>query len=194
MTDQRIVPSKWFYGLGILVIIAGSIFSIFLLISEFSKTAEESIQIMVPGSGDLELPVKGTYTIFYENQSVVGGKVYLTGEDISGLKIEVINKTTGSKVATHPPSGSTTYSMGGRTGRSILAFDIDQPGIYELSANYTKGKEGPEIVLAIFTRNIFSKAATSALIYIASIALGALIIIFTYIKRRNSTKIEKEQI
>jgi hypothetical protein len=188
MTRQRFVPSKWFYGLGILVIIAGSIFSIFFLVSEISKTAEESIQIIVPGSGELILPIKGTYTIFYENQSVVGGKVYLTGEDISGLKIEVINKTTGSKAATYPPSGSATYSIGGRTGRSILAFDVDQPGIYVLSANYTKGRGGPEIVLAIFTRNILSKAATSASIYILSIALGAIIIIFTYIKRRNSTK------
>jgi hypothetical protein len=188
VTRQRFVPSKWFYGLGILVIIAGSIFSIFFLVSEISKTAEESIQIIVPGSVELILPIKGTHTIFYENQSVVGGKVYLTGEDISGLEIEVINKTTGSKVATYPPSWSSTYSIGGRTGRSILAFDVDQPGIYELSANYTKGSEGPEIVLAIFTRNILSNAATSASIYILSIALGAIIIIFTYIKRRNSTK------
>jgi hypothetical protein len=194
MKNQRIAPSKWFYGLGILVIIVGIIFSIFFLVSEISKTAKDSIQIIVPGSGDLTLPGKGTYTVFYENQSVVGGKIYLTGEDISGLKIEVINKTTGSKIATYPPSGSTTYSMGGRTGRSILSFDIDQPGIYQLSANYTKGKEGPEIVLAIFTRNIFSKAAISALIYIASIILGAMIIIFTYIKRRNSAKIEMDHI
>jgi hypothetical protein len=185
-------PNKWFYVLGIIIILAGTISSAFLLISEFGKITGESKQIIVPGSSDLMLPTIGTYTVFYENQSVVDGKIYVTGEDISGLEIKVINKTTGSKIETYLPSGSTSYSIGGRTGKSILAFNINQSGIYQLSANYSKGRSGPEIVLAIATFNILSAAMTIGIIYLLSFAIGVIIIIWTYIKRRNSKKINKE--
>ncbi|HQJ80492.1 MAG TPA: hypothetical protein PLW21_08380 [Methanothrix sp.] len=193
MINKRYKPSKWFYGFGIIIIIVGTIYSISILMSEFSKTAEESKQMVVPGSSDLMLSEKGTYTIFYENQSVVEGKIYITGEYILGLEIEVFNKTRDSRVATFSPSASSTYTIGGRTGRSILAFNIDEPGIYELSASYSNGSKKPEIVLAIVKiENMMSNAIISGIIYVVSFILGLLVIYFTYIKRKNNTENQDE--
>lgn len=53
---------------------------------------------MVPGNGDLQLFERGEYTIFYENQTAVNGRIYSTGEDIPGLQIKVTNKTTGREI------------------------------------------------------------------------------------------------
>ena len=71
--------------------------------------------------------------VFYENNSYFDGKIYSTGEEISGLEIQVREKATGLDLAVYPAKVSHSYSLGSRSGRSILAFQAERAG----PASYT---------------------------------------------------------
>lgn len=195
MSSTSSGPGRWYYGLAALIAIAGIAFSISSLISGIGSLGSDLQQVVVPGNGDLQLFERGEYTIFFENQSVVNGRVYSTNEDIPGLQIEVTNKTTGQEVVTYSPEGSMSYSLGSRSGRSVLAFNIDRPGIYELSAEYPQGNEGPEVVLAVghgLFGNVFS-IMYSLVIFFGSTAAAAVIVIITYLKRQEAAKRAEEE-
>jgi hypothetical protein len=187
---------RWYYGLAALIAVAGIAISISSMVSGFGSLGSDLQQVVVPGNSDLSLSQIGEYTIFYENQTVINGRVYFTDEDIPGLQIEVKNKTTGQEVATYPPEGSMSYSFGSRFGRSVLAFNIDRPGIYELSAGYPQGGEGPEVVLAVghgLFGSILSVILYPLVIFFGSIAAAAAIVIVTYLKRQEASKRAEEE-
>lgn len=189
-------PSRWYYGLAALIAVAGIALSISSMVASIGSLGSDLQQAVVPGNGDLQLSEVGEYTIFYENQSVVNGRVYSTGEDIPGLQIEIKNKTTGMVVETYSPKGSFSYSIGGRSGRSVMAFNIEQPGMYELSAGYPEGTDGPQVVLAVghgLAGNIISGIMLPMLLFFGSIAAAAIIVIVTYLKRREAAKRADEE-
>lgn len=196
MSNSDLGPSRWYYGLAALIAVAGIALSISTMISGISSMGSEMQQVVVPGNSDLQFSVVGEYTIFYENQSVVDGRVYSTGGDIPSLQIEVKNKTTGIKVDTYTPGGSFSYSFGGRTGRSVLAFNIDQPGTYVLSAGYPEGTSGPQVVLAVghgLAGSIVSGIMLPLLLFFGSIVVAAIIVILTYLKRKEAVKRADEE-
>jgi hypothetical protein len=45
-----------------------------------------SVQVVVPDSSNITLSQPGKYTIFYEYRSVVGNRIYSTGEGIIFVK------------------------------------------------------------------------------------------------------------
>jgi len=47
------------------------------------------------------------------------------------------------------PKTNTSYTIGNRSGSSIYAFTLDQPGRYRLAANLAGGRGDPKAVLAI---------------------------------------------
>lgn len=196
MSSLGLGPSRWYYGLAALIAVAGIALSISTMIAGISSMDSEMQQVVVPGNSDLQLSVVGEYTIFYENRSVVDGRIYSTGDDIPGLQIEVKNKTTGIEVDTYTPGGSMSYSFGGRTGRSLLAFNIDQPGTYVLSAGYPEGTSGPQVVLAVghgLAGSIVSRIMLPLLLFFGSIAAAAIIAILTYLKRKEAAKRADEE-
>ena len=195
MDEQTIKPSRWFYVLAVLVVVIG--FAIFglLLFKNLSGITDSLIQVVVPGKTDITLPEAGKYTIFYEYQSVVGNKVYKT-EKISGLQCALTSQETGAEIALSAPSGSSTYTLGGRAGRSIWVFSIDKPGNYQISAWYPEGQEGQEVVLAIgsgFTGKIVGTVFSSLAILFGSIAIAVVITVVTAIKREKAIKLLKAQ-
>ena len=148
-----------------------------------------------PGKADITLSEAGKYTIFHEYQSVVGNKVYKT-EEISGLQCALTSQETGAEIALSSPSGSSTYTLGGRAGRSLWAFSIDKPGNYQISAWYPEDQEGQEVVLAIgsgFTGKIVGTVFSSLAILFGSIAIAVVITVVTAIKREKAIKRLKTQ-
>ncbi len=216
MSESSLGPSRWYYALAAFVVLAGIALFISTLMSGLGNLGNDLQQVVVPGSSDIMLSEVGEYTIFYENQTVVNGRIYSTDEDIPGLQIEVKNKTTGLEIATYQPRGSFSYSIRGRSGRSVLAFNIEQPGIYIISAAYPEGQDstaeltgptgparaakaarpvGPEVVLAVghgITGNIISGVLYPLMIFFGSIAVAAVIAILTYLKRQEAAKRAKE--
>ena len=56
---------------------------------------------------------------------------------------------TGARVKLVEPTTSTSYTIGNRSGTSIYAFTLDQPGRYRLAANLAGGRGDAKAVLAI---------------------------------------------
>ena len=154
-----------------------------------------SIQVVVPGSSDITLSQPGKYTVFYEYRSMVGNRVYSTGETIPSIQVNLVSKDTGDEVPLSSVSVNRTYAIGSRSGVGLFDFVIDQPGTYELSASYPgQQEEGQEIVLAIIHTSVIEKifssimgTVTSAIaIMFIPFVVGVAIIIITFIKRRKA--------
>jgi hypothetical protein len=104
-------------------------------------------RIVVPGTSLLTLKTPGAYTIFHESESVVDGKLY-SAQTIPGLRITVAAED-GTPIPVIAPAISSSYTIGSHSGKSLLTFDITQPGSYRLTAAYAGGQAEPQTVLAI---------------------------------------------
>jgi hypothetical protein len=153
-------------------------------------------QVVVPGETDLTLREPGNYTISYEHHSVIGDKVYSTDESISGLRCVLVSKANNLKVALSPSSMNSTYEFGGRSGRSIFDFRIDQPGVYTISAGYPQGQQGPEVVLAVgkeITTGLFTTILAALALVFGSMGIAVAITLVTLLKRSKQKKIMVSQ-
>jgi hypothetical protein len=146
------------------------------------------IQVVVPGEHEIHLSDSGTYTVFYEYRSEVDGRVYATAQSLSGLLVALRSKDDFTEVALSSPSGSTTYSVGGRAGVSVLKFEIDEPGTYVLSADYAPGADGPDVVLAIGKLNLLRTILIALAIVFGPLIAGAFVIVRAFLQRRKATK------
>ena len=191
MNGQEIRPSRWYYGVAVLVLVAGAAGFAGLLFKNLSGLGESLRQVVVPGKADLALTEPGDYTVFYEYRSVVGSKVYSTEKDLPGLECALVAKNSGSKVVLSRATSSSTYTLGGREGVSVFEFRVDQPGTYEFSAAYGAGKEGPEAVMAIghdFTVHLLATIFGALGLIFGSLALSVAIFVVTLIKRSKAQK------
>lgn len=195
MNENNVSPSIWYYGLAVLIIIIG--FALFAgsIFAGIADAESSLLQMLAPGGTDLFLREPGEYTVFYENNSRFGGKFYSTHEPISGLMVNVREKATGFDMATYPPKSEFTYNLGGRSGRSIMAFEIERAGIYLVNASYSDGK-GPQAVLAIgkgMVEALFSSILISLVALFGSIAIAAVISFVTYSRRKKAFQRIKEE-
>ncbi len=195
MNSNNISPGLWYYGLAILIIIIGFAAFAASIYSGISEAQSGLQQIAAPGEADLFLQGPGEYMIFYENNSYMDGRFYSTGEQISGLEIHVREKATGHNIATYPANTSFTYSLGSRSGRAMMAFNIERAGIYQFNASYS-GRMGPEVVLAVgkgMVEGLFSSIMISLLALFGSIAVAAVISFVTYRRRKKALLKQEEE-
>jgi hypothetical protein len=203
---HRIKPSRWFYVIGIVILVGGPIISsIFLFLAVVSNigdmTEVPSIQVVVPRTSDINLSQTGKYTIFYEYQSMVDNRIYSTAEDLPGIQVNLVSKDTGTEIPLSAASINSSYTIGGRSGIGLFSFIIDQPGVYELSASYPASVQGqqeqgqsPKIVLAVFHGSAIEKlfgnimGTVGGVLAIAFVpfAVGVAIIVITFLKRRKA--------
>jgi hypothetical protein len=138
-----------------------------------------------PGSASWSLAEAGRYTIFYESHDLAADGS--NEGDVHGLDIYLRNASTGLEIPHTPPLWDYSYEINGRCGRSLLEFDIYQPGLYNLSAHYPEGQEGQEAI--IFVKRGFSEYFRSEIIKVVALSLGSptlalAIAFFTYRKRK----------
>ena len=191
MNGQDIRPGRWYYGLAAVVFISGWVLFGLFLYRNLSGISSKLQQVVVPGKTQLSLNRPGSYTIYYEQESVVGSKVYSTSRSLSGLECTVTAKATGEEVALSRAAVSARYSVGGRSGYSVFDFKIDRPGIYEIAAQYPEGQEGPEAVLAVgqgFTMRVLTTVFGGLAIVFGSIGLAVAIAVYTAVKRHKAMR------
>jgi hypothetical protein len=138
------------------------------------------IRVVVPGSATLDLAKPGTYTIFYERQSVVDGQYY-PSDSVAGLRVGLIAEATSAPVRVEPAT-STSYSMGSRQGSSIFAFTADRPGRYRLITSLSNG----QAVLAIgqgMVGTIFAMVGMTIAIAFGGLAIAGVIVGLTIWQR-----------
>jgi hypothetical protein len=178
-------PGRIWYVIALLVGLAGFAGAGLLVYSQLSKLTSTLVQVVVPGETVLTLE-PGDYTIFHEYQSVVGAKIY-SNTDVSGLVVSVEPTDGGAPVTLQPPSVNSNYQLGGRSGYSVLAFEVSAPGTYRLSAGYPEGQEKPEAVLAVgkgFTAGLLSIVFGAIAIAFAGLAIAVAIAVVTFRRRR----------
>jgi hypothetical protein len=191
MNGQEIRPGRWYYGLAAVVFISGWVLFGLFLYRNLSGISSKLQQVVVPGKTELSLNRPGSYTIYYEQESIVGSKVYSTSRSLSGLECTVTAKATGEEVALSRAAVSSRYSVGGRSGYSVFDFKIDRPGIYEIAAQYPEGQEGPEVVLAVgqgFTMRVLTTVFGGLAIIFGSIGLAVAIAVYTAVKRHKAMR------
>ena len=159
----------------------------------------QSTQVVVPGSSDITLQQTGKYTIFYEYRTMVGNRIYSTDENIPGIIVNIVSKDTGDEIPLSSASTNSSYSIGSRSGIGLFDFDIDEPGIYELSASYPavqgqQEEQRQEIVLAVIHSNVIGRifgsimgtVAGAMVIVFVPFAVGIAVIVITFLKRRKA--------
>lgn len=190
MNNQEIRPSRWYYGLAVLIVVGGGALFGFLLWKNLSGLADSLTQVVVPGKREVALREAGQYTIFYERESVVGNKVYSTTADISSLACALTSKTSVSPIKLSRSTMSSTYSVGGRSGVSVWEFKVEQPGTLEVACTY-EGKEGPGVVLAVgqdFTVRLVATIFGAIGVLFLSVIAGIAIALVTLLKRIKAEK------
>ena len=194
VNGKNSVPSRWYYAVGATVLVAGLIAFIVFLVISINRISESlpQIQVVVPGTHEIHLAESGTYTVFYEHRSVIDNKVYSTAVSLSGLSVTLYSEDYSREIMLSAPAGSTTYETGGRSGRSIFEFEIEETGTYVLNASYPEGVGGYDIVLAVgqfkLLGLILGTLLGSLAILFGALIVGGVIIIVTYIRRRKAVK------
>ena len=192
MDDSEITPSRKYYFLAGVVFIGGIALFAGFLFKGLSGMGAGLQQVVAPGETDLTLREPGNYTIFYEYHSVFANKVYSTDQEVSGLECSLVSKHNTSRIALSPSSMSSSYQFSGRSGRSILEFNIDQPGVYTLTAAYPPNRQGPEVVLAVgkgFATGILTTVLEAIAIMFGSMGTAVVITLVTMIKRIKQKKL-----
>jgi hypothetical protein len=144
----RLRPSGWHCLWGLPFLLLGMGLFVYALIYGITHATDSLTQVVVPGTTELTLH-RATYTVFLEEESVVNGKIYSTTQPVDGLACRVSSAQKGSAIAVRRPNMSTTYSVGGRSGHSVLEFPINQDGKYTFACDYGENAPGPEVVVAV---------------------------------------------
>lgn len=188
MNNRDISPGVWRYGLALLIVIAGFAAFAWYLSSGISSTFGGLTQVFAPGEAELNLSGPGEYTIFYENRSYYDGIFYMTSEQMPALQIEVVEKASGRKLQTYPPPSSSTYSLGGRSGQSVMAFRAEAAGIHVLNASYPS-EPGPKVVLAVgkgILEDMLGMIMISLALILGTMLIAAVITYTTYKGRKKA--------
>jgi hypothetical protein len=191
METPRLRPSRWYYAVAAAVFLAGCGSVAFFLLGHMERLRSSLVQVVAPGEKELNLMQPGDYTVFYEQESVVDGRVYSTGEQLSGLECQLVLLGRGSAIALTAPAMSTTYLIGGRSGRSIFRLRIERSGAYLFSCRYAGGRAGPDVVLAIgrdFSGRVFTLTVEALAVVLGSLAIAVGIAAVTAVRRERAKK------
>jgi hypothetical protein len=142
------MTSRAWYVVAALLFVAGGAGAGWSLWTGIQGVGESIVRILVPGSGEVTLDQPGRYTIFDEKDPVTEGHSG-AAPPFNGMTVTITDETDGATVPTRPPGTNMTYSVGGRTGVAVLAFDAAHPGRYRITAAYDNGRTMPKAVLSV---------------------------------------------
>jgi len=139
--------SRLWYVVAGVIALAGLVAAALYVVPRIGTVDQGAMRLVMPGSAVLALDTPGSYTIFHERRSVVDGRYYAS-DSVDGLKVTLADPR-GAPVALAEPTMSTSYQMGNREGRAMLAFEVAEPGRYRLTASLASGGAEPKVVLAV---------------------------------------------
>lgn len=180
------VPSRWWYAVAVLTLIAGLGAMGLFLFSRLTTLGEGMTQIVVPGERSLAL-TPASYTIFHERVSVVDGKVYNSG-GIGGLLVSVTGPD-GATVPLSTASITSRYQFGGREGVSVFDFTIATAGDYVVKGAYDEGQSGPQTVIAVgagFATSLFVTIIGGLAFAFTGAGLTIAIALIVFLRRRRA--------
>ncbi|HZK34005.1 MAG TPA: hypothetical protein VFD33_01680 [Bacillota bacterium] len=188
MDKSEIRPSKLFYLVAVLIFVFGVVLFLNRLIGglkEIGDMLDEKLE--VPGSSIINLDEPGNYTVFFEYQSLIEGRVIYT-DSINGLEASLRHVESNKEIELHSAQLNSNYSFNNYKGKSLLEFSIDMAGQYELKTRYPsdQGETAVLVVVKGFSSKLIKTILVSILIMVLSLALSAIVFIVIFIKRRKS--------
>lgn len=214
MSADKQKPSRWYYGLAILIPIFACGLTMFFVYRSVPKlpgalgvfSINNLTRVSVPGSAEINFPKAGAYAVYYEYRSVINGVKYARGEYPPRMNCQLRSKVTGEDVALASPNAEgEMYSTQNqeRVGMLFKSISINQLGVYEFSCQYAGGRTNPQIVLAVGPNiiwELFNLAAKpvaafvcGSFAFVGGLGISILIIGFVAIKRHQSNKVSASQ-
>jgi hypothetical protein len=214
MSAGKQKPSRWYYGLAILIPIFACGLTMFLVYRSIPKlpgalgvfSINNLTQVIVPGSAEINFPKAGAYAVYYEYRSVINGVNYVRNEYPPIMNCQLTSNATGENAPLASPNAEgEMYSTQNqeRAGVLMKTISINQPGVYEFSCQYANGRTNPQIVLAVGPNIIwefFNLAAKpvaafvcGSFAFVGGLGISILIIGFVAIKRYQSNKVSASQ-
>jgi hypothetical protein len=173
-------PSRvWYWVAGAAVaasviwLAAGILFGI----RGFSRQIEGFQRVPIPGEAELSFDAPGGNTLYFEGLGAADEQVALPS-----LRVSVAPVGGGGEVPVHSYSGSSTYSVGGRSGRAIGTFRIDAPGRFlirtqgDLEGGQANVAVGSSIAPAIF-RTLGLTIPAVLVLFFGGVALAVVVAI-----------------
>lgn len=157
MVNNTIKPCRWFYVIPLVLLLgaAGAGSLLFVNVMGMQNRLE---RVIIPGEVELTLSEPGSYTVFYEFQSLLDNQSYSTGENLPDLEYQLQSLTDGTQITLRPSGSSkTTYSSPDRSGISVFQFEIGTSGVYRFSGWYPEKGHGKKLVFAIGQKVPFGK-------------------------------------
>lgn len=182
-------PSWWFYILALVLFLGGVSYFLYALWHGLSHITDSLVQLVVPGEAQLPLKQRVAYTVFLETKSVVNGKVYDANGAVDGLSCELKSAPNEAAIPLRRPSGSTTYTVGGRSGRSVFEFRVPRNGTYNFACGYGIEAKGPETVVAVGTgvdAGIWRTVLSALLAIFGGVGSGFIVWLVTFVLRVKS--------
>ena len=163
MDKRTIRPSRWYYGVAVLVFVFGCLAATMITIlgtrglpglTEIEEAHDLSrmTQVVIPGTAEVMFSEPGAYAVYYEYRSVLDGVEYAGGKTPPALICSLTSNATAAEVPVVPDFVETNrYSTGkgGRVGVLAMSLTINDPGTYTFSCRYPDGRAQPKIVLAV---------------------------------------------
>lgn len=193
MYTQKKKPSALNYVFAVGLMVAGLFAFIIFLFTRLSDLGDQPTYI-VPGTHKLELTETGTYTIFHEYKSVVGGKYYTSPKEALNSFNIIITSKDDDTIQVVPTTGKSSYSSGSRMAEGVFTFSIDKSGTYSLEA-VASHEDTKETVLTIsnnFMGKLMGTIFGGMAILFGCGAIGVFIIVLTIIKQVAYNKEQRE--
>lgn len=105
-------------------------------------------RVVIPTGGAVTLAEPGTYTVFYEHKSVVGGQHYNTSLHLPIVTVEIRDAAApgASPLPLRPPFFLMNYNTTSYEGESVWSFDAPAAGTYRVDASYANPTEPPRVL------------------------------------------------
>jgi hypothetical protein len=187
----EVPPSPAWYLVAGLCVAAGIALFVMFLLRSLGGLPQAFTRVPVPGRHEVRFSEPGSYTVFHEYRTIVGGRVTSQPAGLSGLEVRLASEPGGRPVRVRPCSARKTYSVGGRSGVGVFEFDIEKPGVYELTVTCREGGDGPKAVLAIargFVGRLLRIIFTAIAILMVSLGLGTFLVVRTAVKRSRARR------
>ena len=214
MSYRKLKPTRWLYGLAVLIPIFACVGTALLVYPNVPKLPgalegmgiNDLTQVIVPGSAEVFFPKAGGYAVYYEYRSVIDGVSYVRNKYPPSIHCQLTSKSTGVDIALTPDfvEGNMYATQNQeRVGVLINSIIIKNPGVYIFSCQYTDGRTHPEIALAVGPNIIwelfnlaakpFAAIVCGGFVFISALGLSLLIIGFVAIKRHQSKNVLTSQ-
>ena len=181
--ETQTVPPRWHFMAGVLVVLAGAVaFGISLWVELASY--RPNIRLVVPGSHEIELDESGTWTVYYEYESVVKDLVFSSNRTLAGLLVGISRVGDAEPLELPQVLERESYEKGEFAGGSILTFEAPQPGMYRVTGAYPGNfQTGDSIVLAIGRPGLLRPVLSVVIFLLAGLLIGGFVIVCTFVRR-----------